>query len=166
MGIINGTDLMVFVASGSGSFKSVAYANSHSLSISADTTETSTKTKDNAAGNWNTSKIESFSWSLSSENLYCSDEEQNGSHLEDLFGAMKSGQPVKVVFGLKKETAKTVPASGWSPVDTDGSFVFQGEAYITSLELNAPDNENSSYTVEFTGTGELKHQKLAPVPVS
>ena len=39
MGIVNGTDLMVFMGE-----KSIAYATNHTLSISAETQEKSTKT--------------------------------------------------------------------------------------------------------------------------
>ena len=44
-----------------------------------------------------------------------------------------------------------VPSMGWTP----GTGCRTGEAIITSLELNMPNNDKASFTVTFTGTGPL-----------
>ena len=150
MSIVNGTDLMVFLGG-----YSIAYATNHSLSTSAETTTTSRKTKDNTGGAWQTSKVTNFSWSLSSENLYTTGVD-HGNNFKQLFTIYKAGQPVDVKFCCKKESLINAPELGWTP---GTSNVFSGKAIITSMELNAPDGEDASYTVEFTGDGELKYDE-------
>ena len=153
MAIIQGGDLMLFINN-----KSIGYATSHSLSISADTKETSTK---DSGGKWQTSEVGIISWTASSENLYAN--EAQGMTYSGLFDAMVARTQIDAVFTLKDnstnpETGKSdeVPTGGWTPKANSG---YQGKVIITSLELNAPNGENASFTVQFQGTGELK-----PVP--
>ena len=154
MGIVNGTDLMVFIGE-----KSIAYATNHTLSISAETQETSTKTKDNTGGAWSTSKVTNFSWTITSENLYSTDKNK-GQTYNYLFDTMKTGTPVDIKFSVKSESAIDVPEGGWTPVSAaTTNDIFSGQVIITSLELNAPDGDNASYTVELKGVGELTRQK-------
>jgi len=148
MSIVNGSDLMVFVGG-----KSIAYATSHSLSISADTTSTSSKTKDDVTGAWQTAKVTAFSWSVSAESLFSIDTTA-GKTYEELFTAMTSGTAVTISFAIKTD-ATTVPSGGWTPSSATGDIVLTGSAFITSLSLSAPDDENASFSVEFAGTGEL-----------
>ena len=61
--------------------------------------------------------------------------------------------PIDAVFGLKKETTTDVPVAGWT-ANTTG--VYEGKVVITSLSLNAPNGEYATYSVQFTGVGELK----------
>ena len=154
MGIVNGTDLMVFMGE-----KSIAYATNHTLSISAETQETSAKSKDNTGGAWSTSKVTNFSWTITSENLYSTDKNK-GQTYSYLFDTMKIGTPVDVKFSIKNESAIDVPEGGWTPIaDATTNDIFSGKVIITSLELNAPDGDNASYTVELKGVGELTRQQ-------
>ena len=144
--VINGTDLMVFVEG-----VSIAYATNHTLSISVETTDTSAKSKDNAAAAWATVKPKTMSWSMTSENLY-SEDATAGKTYTQLRALMNAGTKVNLVFCVKDEdTATSVPTAGWTP----GASTMAGEAYITSLDLNAPDDDNSTFSVSFTGTGAL-----------
>lgn len=140
--IIKGGDLMLFVGG-----KSIAFATSHSLSISGETTETSNK---DAGGKWQTSEVNILSWSGQSENLYSADGE--GNNFDDLFDIMLTRQPVTAVFALKSSEADNVPTGGWTPAS---SGTYTGQVFITSLEANAPNGENATFTVQFTGTGAL-----------
>lgn len=150
MAIIQGGDLMLFINN-----KSIGYATSHSLSISADTKETSTK---DSGGKWQTSEVGIISWTASSENLYANEAE--GMTYSDLFDAMVARTPIDAVFTLEGnstnlETGKsdTVPTGGWTPKAKTG---YQGKVIITSIELNAPNGEDASFTVQFQGTGALE----------
>ena len=150
MAIIKGGDLMLFINN-----KSIGYATSHSLSISADTKETSTK---DSGGKWQTSEVGIISWTASSENLYANEAE--GMTYSDLFDAMVARTPIDAVFTLEGnstnlETGKSdeVPTGGWTPKAKTG---YQGKVIITSIELNAPNGEDASFTVQFQGTGALK----------
>ena len=149
---INGSDLMLFIEStGEGTaFKSIAFATSHSLSISAETVETSSK---DTGGKWVSKAPRKLSWTMSTENLYSLDGE--GSTYDDLFTAMTERKELSVVFSLEKEYAAKkdeVPEGGWTPVTTGQ---YKGKVVITSLELNAPNGDNATFTASFEGVGAL-----------
>jgi predicted secreted protein len=149
--ILRGTDLMVFTdVMGSSTSKSIAYATNHTLSLTANSQEISTK--DSGGGKWLEMNLQKLSWSATSENLYSYD--GSGSNYNDLFEKMLTREPLKLVFALENSTTKpdVVPTAGWAPVTAPR---YTGSAYITDLQLNAPDGDNASFTVTFTGTGAL-----------
>ena len=143
MSKIKGGDMMLFVNG-----KSIAYATSHTLTISADTQDTSNK--DEGGGNWSANEASTLSWSAQSENMYSLD--GAGSNFDDLFDIMVAKTPVTATFSKKTETAVNVPESGWTASKPD----YEGKVVITSLELNAPNGEYATYTVQFTGIGALQ----------
>ena len=173
MGIIKGGDLMLFLNKNVGTKEqpkyekvSIGYATSHSLSISADTKETSTK---DSGGKWQTSEVGIISWTASSENLYAN--EAQGMTYSDLFDAMVARTPIDAVFGVEGNSNNTeadkldnVPTGGWTIDPREGANPkgekrfprYEGKVIITSIELNAPNGEDSSFTVQFQGTGALK----------
>lgn len=133
--------------------KSIAFATSHTLEVSGETTDVSTK--DNGGGEWATSEMGLLSWTCSSENLV--GDPRSGLGYDELFDLMIKKEPVELVFALKSTvaaggTAYEVPANGWTAKTNDGH---KGKAYITSLSLNAPNGENSTMSVQFTGTSAL-----------
>ncbi len=143
---VKGGDLMIFVGEGAEK-KSIAVATSHALSLSMETKDTSSK--DNAGG-WATSEAGTLSWTMKSENI-CS---TGGAGLtyDDIVDLMIAREPVEVVMGRKKEEATDVPDNGWTP-GTEGR---KGKAFITNIEQNAPNGDNATFTVDFTGTGSLE----------
>lgn len=136
-----GGDLMIFVGG-----ESIAYATTHTLSVGADTTDSSNK--DEGGGGWASSDVNLLNWSASSDNIMGSGE---GQTYQALLALMVAKQPVAVVFATKSGTATNVPTGGW----TAGSTYASGNALITSLEANAPNGENATFTVQFTGVGAL-----------
>lgn len=136
--IIEGSDLMLFLGG-----KSIAFATSHKLSISAETTETSSK--DNG-GSWKSSKVKKLSWTASSDNLYSED------GYEALVTQMVAKTEIQAVFAPKSETADEVPTTGWTPTAATG---YTGKVIITSIEANAPDGDNATFSVSFEGVGAL-----------
>ena len=148
--VINGGDLMLFLAD-----KSLAFATSHKLSVNVETVETTSK--DNG-GKWVSKAARKISWNLSSENLYIEkgDTAKAQSAFGDLFDLMVARTPVKAVFA-KASNAEVdeVPAEGgWLAAETGR---YEGDVIITSLEANAPNGDNATYSVSFEGVGELKH---------
>lgn len=141
--VILGGDMMLFVKG-----KSIAMATNHTLSISAETKETSSK---DSGGKWQTSEVGILSWTVSSENIYSAGED--GTGYDELFDLMVKREKITGVFSLKKEDQDSVPEGGWTAKGGEG---YTGEVIITSLELNAPNGENATFTCEFTGVGELK----------
>lgn len=142
MSKIKGGDMMLFLNS-----KSIAYATSHTLTISGDTQDTSNKDE---GGDWASNEISKLSWTAQSENMYSID--GKGSNFDDLFDIMVAKTPVSATFSKKKETDTDVPETGWTASKPD----YEGKVIITSLELNAPNGEYATYTVQFTGVGALK----------
>lgn len=150
MSIIKGGDLMIFVAG-----HSIGYATNHTLSINADTKETSTK---DSGGKWQTSEVGILSWSASSENLMSNN--QKGVGYQELVDYMINRTTLTGVFTLEGNSTDldtnkldNVPNSGWTP-DSEAPTL-TGNMIITSVELNAPNGENATFTVQFTGTGAL-----------
>ena len=153
MSVIKGSDLMLFVGG-----KSIAYATNHTLTISADTKETSSK---DSGGKWQTSEVGVLSWSCSSENL-CADTDA-GIGFDELFEYMVARQPITGVFALEGNSTNldggkldAVPDSGWTAKSGDG---YTGQMIITNLEKNAPNGENATLKVDFTGVGALTEVK-------
>lgn len=150
MSVIKGGDLMLFVNG-----KSIGFATSHSLSISADTKETTSK---DSGGKWQSSEVGILSWTASSENL-CADKAE-GVGYDELFDMMIARKPITGVFALEGNSTDLaegkldkVKTGGWTPKASDG---YTGQMVITSLEKNAPNGENATFTAQFTGVGELK----------
>lgn len=143
MSKIRGGDMMLFVNG-----KSIAYATSHTLTISGDTQNTSNK--DEGGGDWASNEVSTLSWTAQSENMYSID--GAGSNFDDLFDIMVAKTPVTATFSKKTETAVNVPEGGWTASKPD----YEGKVVITSLELNAPNGEYATYTVQFTGIGALQ----------
>ena len=150
MAIIKGGDLMLFVGG-----HSIGYATNHTLSINADTKETSTK---DSGGKWQTSEAGILSWTASSENLMSND--QQGVGYQQLVDYMINRTTVVGVFTLEGNSTDldthkldNVPTGGWTPDNSTPTLT--GNMIITSVEMNAPNGENATFTVNFTGNGAL-----------
>lgn len=141
--IIKGHNLMLFDANG----ESIAYATNHTLSISADAQDVSSKDH----GIWKASEVNKINWEITSENLYTT------TAYDSLFTSMIAREPITVFFGLKREADNDK-----SVVDGDytnwsvGTGAYTGSAVITSLQANAPDGENATFSVTLTGSGKIE----------
>ena len=141
--VINGGDLMLFLGG-----TSIAFSTSHKLSISAETVETSSK--DNG-GKWVAKAVRKLSWNMSTENLYSL--EGAGKTYDDLFTMMTGRTEIDAIFTVEKDyatKADEVPEAGWVPMTTGQ---YKGKVVITSLELNAPNGDNATFTASFEGVG-------------
>ena len=150
--VIKGKKLMVFIKKDN-EYKSIALSTNHTLTLSASTSDLAVKSKDQAKGkSWTDSEINEMSWSVSSGSLVGTNEGQGWGDIMDLYLA---GEKVELVFdGV---TADGAPVGGYSPAGSGDDFQgLKGQALITSLTVNAPLEDNATYTVEFTGTGQLE----------
>lgn len=140
--IVKGRNLMLFSAEGT----SYGFATNHTLSITADTSDISSKDH----GIWGASEVSKISWELSTENLYTEKE------YDKLFDAMIAGNPIDVRFGIKAEAddGKTVVDGDYENWTT-GSSYYTGKVYITSLEANAQNGENATFSATLTGCSKL-----------
>lgn len=149
MSVIKGSDMMLFVGG-----KSVAYATNHSLTISADTKETSSK---DSGGKWQTSEVGVLSWTCSTENLCC--EDGAGMTYKELVNLMLARKPITGVFAIEGNSTNldegkldAAPTTGWTAKAANG---YTGQMIITNIDLNAPNGDNATFKVDFTGVGAL-----------
>ena len=144
--IVKGKKLMVWVKSGEGSYTSIGYATNHTLSTSASTISVSHKDLEDAgSGKWDDQDIDTLSWTITSENFY--------ANTADLFGYYAAGTVLDLKFGVAADSSTGVPTGGWAVPST--GTVLQGKAIISSIDVNAPVDENASFSITFTGKGAL-----------
>jgi predicted secreted protein len=152
MAIIKGHDLMLFVDG-----SSIGFATSHSLSVTGNTTEISHK---DLVSYWQAATITSMNWEASTDNLYSLDS-GHGATLATLYTAMTAGTEVVLILATQtgpNGTGGKVPEpDGVGQGYKSGLPKFTGNAVITSLSINAPDGDNASFSVTFSGVGPLKY---------
>ena len=160
--------MMLFIKEANGTVKSIAFATSHTLTVSTDTQQTSTK---DDGGKFQSSDYGIISWSASSENLCSYD--GAGYNYQDLINLMLSQTKVTATFSVEGSSGNTYPYANklnsvddatndvWTPADngTIGSSTkslgYTGTVLITSVEVNAPNGENATFTVQLQGDGPL-----------
>lgn len=148
--IIKGSDLMIFLNG-----QPIGFAQSCEISMSAETSDTSNKDSGNG---WSSASVTKRSWTASSDNLYA-ESVYSGEHtFNTLFTFYSNGTPVTLVWSPNQNAAKTtgrIPevetASGWVRVGT----AYQGQAIITSLSASAANDDNATFSVEFTGVSPI-----------
>ena len=126
-----------------------AYSTECTLSVSANQIDTSNK----QSGIWASALPGQLSWNVSTSALYTT-----ANNYKDIFEKFAAREQVWVQFGEVKSLGDAE-----TPMNThlDGSAgYYTGKAYITSLELNAGNNEVASFSCEFTGDGQLFYKKI------
>ncbi len=141
--VINGTDLCLFISSGA-TKKCIALATTCKISTTMSTRKIASKD----SGIWEDSIASRMTWTCDSDNLFTQDAVITGYTYDNLFDIMIARTVLTINFGA-------VTTSGMGSPQTIGAKYFSGTAYITKLDLNAKDNDNSSFTVTLEGTGAL-----------
>lgn len=141
--ILKGSMLMLFVDG-----YPIAFATSHSISFTTNTSEVSTKDH----GLYPSLVVNSQSWEVSAENLASADS------INQLFTVLentKNGQTVTLKFAKPATWHDNgiVGNEGDDSLWTAGDIIAQGEAYLTSMQLNAPAGDNATISATFTGVG-------------
>lgn len=156
--ILKGQQLMVFLNG-----KAIAWATSCALNVTAGTSEISTKDH----GFFGATSVTSISWEVSSENLAAH------ATYDELYKMMAiTREPVQLVFGRYTDNAElatsgiadsstdnwTAPYNGTTnEAATPSTYTYYtGKANITTLNLNAPNGDNATFSVTFSGVGELR----------
>lgn len=124
-GVTNGRNMRFFDGG-----TALGFATECSLSFSREMRELAHK---DVTGNWIEKAPGAMSGSGSTSGLYA----ESNNAAESLFTKMNAGTALTLTF----------------TTDVTGDQVWTGTAYITSLELNAPDNENVTYSVSFEFSG-------------
>ena len=153
MGITKGKKLMIWVKDSSGDYTSIGFCTNHTLSTSASTINVSHKDLADAgsSGKWDDADLDTLSWTITSENFYA--ETCEGKTFKDLFAYYSAGTVLDIKFGTAVTSTTGVPTGGW--VAPASGTVLSGKAIITSLDLNAPVDDNASVSIQFQGKGAL-----------
>lgn len=143
-----GNELFVYTSdSSAGTATPFAYSTECTLSLSADQIDTSNK----QSGVWASALPGQISWSISTSALYTS-----SNNYSSMFEKFAARTPIYVSFG-----EVTTMGDATTPMNTallKSAGYYSGTAYITSLELNAGNGEVASFSVEFTGEGQLLYK--------
>lgn len=144
--IRKGNDLMVFLDG-----VALAFATNHTLTLTTETEDI--QSKDNGYDGAVLPKR--VTWEIQSENLYIDGE------YEKLFDAMASQQAVSLSWGTPQGDTSDSITSGSVPYQMpdkewdEPDEAYRGNAFITSLTVNAQAGENATYSVTFTGSGPI-----------
>tara|TARA_Y100001963_G_C6755034_1_gene436341 strand:+ start:252 stop:677 length:426 start_codon:yes stop_codon:yes gene_type:complete len=132
-GIVNGTLFILYVSTDSGSsYNAVGSSTSASLSLSMDTRETTNK----GDAGWRTLLESTKSWTAEAEQFFIMDATLGPDELADII------------------TNRTLCKIKFS-TETAGDTYWHGDAYLTSLSVDAPLEDSSTISLSFEGTGVL-----------
>ena len=140
MGTIKGQNLRVMVGG-----KCIAMATSCQFHVSAQLEDSSTK---DSVGDFQEQEVTGLSWDAQTDSLVTlEDNGTNGELPQDLLSLMSNKTKVTLTFD---QTAGTNNRVGQNSV-----IKKSGQAYITDMSVQAPNRQNSTLSVQFTGTGPL-----------
>ncbi len=134
-GVINGTKFGVYVAG-----TKVAYATSASISMNHNLRDTSTKD----SGGWRDQLEGQRDWEVSVEGMLIFTNLDGtaitGAAFDDLYTTYIA---TRTQFELKFSTEVT------------GDYKWTGQAFLTSLSADTPNEDSSTWSGSFSGTGAL-----------
>jgi hypothetical protein len=140
MGTIKGQNLRVMVGG-----KCIAMATSCTFHISAQLEDASTK---DSTGDWQEQEVTGLSWDAQSDALVTlTDNGTNGELVTDLMSLMINKTLVTLSFD---QTAGTNNRTG-----QNSAIKKSGWAWISDIQVNAANRQNSTLSVQFAGTGAL-----------
>lgn len=132
----------------------LGFATSHALSITVNTTEVSSKDH----GDYPGIVKQNTTWEVTCENLFC------GENWDELEVMLQNDTPVTVSFvpvtnytskGIVHKNDGSVAYTDQPEAWNAGTAIASGEAYITSLNVNAASGDNATISATFTGAGPL-----------
>jgi predicted secreted protein len=135
-GIFNGTNLVVLVGT-----EVIAHSTSCSLSTSVDLPDATTK----SSGGWANQIGGLRSWSLTTDGLATVEPTGTNYVVGDIFSQLKLRTTVTVKFTTVSTGSTANP----------GDLYWTGSAFIESLDMTADMESPATYSVSFTGFGEL-----------
>ena len=140
MATIKGQNLRVMVGG-----KCIAMATSCTFHVSAQLEDSSTK---DSVGDFQEQEVTGLSWDAQTESLVTlEDNGSNGELPQDLLSLMINKTKVTLTFDQTNGANNRV---GMNSV-----IKKTGQAYITDMSVQAANRQNSTLSVQFTGTGPL-----------
>lgn len=145
MATIKGQNLRVMINTSSGSERCIAMSTSATFHVAAQMEDSSTK---DSTGDFQEQEVVGLSWDAQTDSLVTLvDNGSNGELPQDILSLIINKTKVHLVFdqtaGTNNRTAKNsaIKRSGW--------------AYINDVQITAANRQNSTLSVQFTGTGVL-----------
>tara|TARA_R110000744_G_scaffold241964_1_gene359148 strand:+ start:167 stop:619 length:453 start_codon:yes stop_codon:yes gene_type:complete len=140
-GQLNGTELGVYIGG-----TLIAYSTSATLNVNHSPRSTSNKED----GGWETAMEGYRTWDVSCDALYAwltpGGTAISNKTLSDLFTAyITTRASFTLTFG-----STTTTGTGWTK--------YSGDAWLTSASLSAPNEDTSTFSVSFQGSGELTQE--------
>ena len=159
--LVNGDNFLLYLIEGEGTgftdAKVIAYATSCSLQVDSETIDTSSK----FSCKWASNMGGKASYTISADALYCQDgmigsEEYpvDGFTFDKLLEYMVKGDQVRWVIGEEQEHTGSCETNPHTLDDT--KTFYNGKAVVTSVSLNAGNNEIASCSISLTGAGEIQ----------
>ena len=142
MATIKGQNLRVMVGS-----KCIAMATSCTFHVSAQLEDSSSK---DSTGGWQEQEVTGLSWDASTDSLVTLTDisgRTDGELPQDLLSLIINKTPVTLTFD---QTNGTNNRTG-----TNSAIKKSGQAYVTDVSITAQNRQNSTISVQFTGTGPL-----------
>jgi predicted secreted protein len=136
-GQINGTELGCYI---DGTL--VAYSTSATLNVNHTPRTTSNKED----GGWETAMEGYRNWDVSCDALYA---------WLDPAGSAISNETLSEIFTAYITTRASFTLTFGVTSSTTGDTKYTGTAWLTSASLSAPDQDTSTFSVSFQGSGEL-----------
>ena len=145
MGIIKGQNLRVMIGTASGSERCIAMATTATFHVSATLEDSSTK---DSVGDFQEQEVTGLSWDAQTESLVTlTDNGTNGELPQDILSLIINKTKVHLVFD---QTAGTN-----NRVGQNSAIKRSGWAYVNDVSITAANRQNSTISVQFTGTGPL-----------
>ena len=139
MGVIKGQNLRLLIGG-----KCVAFATSCTVHVSLNLEESSTKDSTN---NFTEQSPTGISWDMSCDALYSVDVDATGVNGINALDTVLAQQKVQVQFEQTQGEKNRVAVSGGA--------VYSGYAWVNDISINAANRQNTSYTIQLTGDGQL-----------
>ena len=139
MGVIKGQNLRILLGG-----KCVAFATSCTVHVSLNLEESSTKDSTN---NFTEQSPTGISWDMSCDALYSVDADATGVNAISALDTVLAQQKVQVQFEQTQGEKNRVAVSGGA--------VYSGYAWVNDISINAANRQNTSYTIQLTGDGQL-----------
>lgn len=140
MQTVKGQNIRLFIEDDQGVERCLCASTSCTVHISADLEDTSTK---DSTGDWKEQEVTAKGWDVSAEMNFVLDATETALLGVDI--AKMVGQKVKIKTKLTEGAKNRVAVSG----------LYEGYAIINDWNLNAPNKQNSTVSVQATGSGPL-----------
>lgn len=144
--LVNGDNFLLYLTTGK---TVVAYATSCSLQVDSETIDTSSK----FSCKWASNMGGKASYTISADALYCQNTE-GAISFDTLLEYMVKGEQIEWYMGEEAAHTGTCETNPHT-LDTTKTY-YNGKAVVTSVSLEAGNNEIASCSISLTGAGEIQ----------